>query len=237
MNRYLKKRIAEGEHQHQDFKYAINDSKKIARSLAAFANTDGGRLLIGVKDNGRIAGVSSDEEYYMVESAAKRYCKPPVPFRVKEWQVEGKTVVEIIIPKSKKRPHKAPNKDGRYKVYVRVKDQNLLANNILLKVWRREKRKHGTFFQLQEPEQILLNWFNEENKYITHTKFSKIAHISRKKAEQILVNLIVLGIIDMKITENGFFYMLKEISQEDPENNNDKYTRKGYFIKTQGYKK
>jgi len=35
---YLQKLIQEGEHQRQDFKYCINDSKKIARSLVAFAN-------------------------------------------------------------------------------------------------------------------------------------------------------------------------------------------------------
>lgn len=45
-----------------DFKFEISDSKKIARSLVAFANTDGGRLLIGVKDNGVISGIRSEEE-------------------------------------------------------------------------------------------------------------------------------------------------------------------------------
>lgn len=54
---YLQQLIAEGEHQQQDFKFEISDARKIARSLSAFSNTDGGRLLIGVKDNGRIAGV------------------------------------------------------------------------------------------------------------------------------------------------------------------------------------
>ena len=29
--------------------------EKIAKSLSAFANTEGGRLLVGVKDNGKIA--------------------------------------------------------------------------------------------------------------------------------------------------------------------------------------
>ena len=146
MNSYLNRLIAEGEHLQQDFKFAINDSKKIARSLAAFANTQGGRLLVGVKDNGRIAGVSSDEEFYMVEAAASRYCKPPVSFEPHEHQIEGKTVVEIIVPKSEEKPHKAPTKDGKYKVYVRVNDQNLLANGIMLKVWRRQKKKHRNLF-------------------------------------------------------------------------------------------
>lgn len=39
--------IAQGEHQEQDFKYEISSISKIARSLSAFANTDGGRLLVG----------------------------------------------------------------------------------------------------------------------------------------------------------------------------------------------
>ncbi|MFW6257370.1 MAG: helix-turn-helix domain-containing protein, partial [Prolixibacteraceae bacterium] len=100
MSKYLQKLILEGEHQQQDFKYCINDSKKIAKSLVAFANTDGGRLLIGVKDNGRIAGVRTDEEYYMVESAAKIYSEPPIDFSTKEWRHEGKMVLEISVEPS-----------------------------------------------------------------------------------------------------------------------------------------
>jgi predicted HTH transcriptional regulator len=65
---FLFKLIEEGEHQQQDFKYCINDSKKIAKSLVAFANTDGGRLLIGVKDNGKITGIKSDEEFYVEDN-------------------------------------------------------------------------------------------------------------------------------------------------------------------------
>ena len=64
---YIHTLIAEGEHQQQDFKFEISDARKIAKTLSAFANTDGGRLLIGVKDNGRIAGVRSEEEKYMIE--------------------------------------------------------------------------------------------------------------------------------------------------------------------------
>ncbi len=42
MGSYIKDLIAEGEHQRLDFKFEISDSKKIARTLAAFANTNGG---------------------------------------------------------------------------------------------------------------------------------------------------------------------------------------------------
>ena len=50
--RYLLSLIREGEHQQQDFKYRVADACKLAKSVSAFANTDGGRLLIGVRDDG-----------------------------------------------------------------------------------------------------------------------------------------------------------------------------------------
>ena len=77
--------IEQGEHQQLDFKFEVSDSKKIARTLSGFGNTDGGRLLIGVKDNGAISGVRSEEEYYMIEAASKMYTHPEVPFTAKRW--------------------------------------------------------------------------------------------------------------------------------------------------------
>ena len=197
--------IEEGEHLHQDFKFAITDSKKIARSLAAFANTDGGRLLIGVKDNGNIAGVSSDEEYYMIEAAASMYCKPPVEFTTVQWKEAGKTVLEIIVKKSDQRPHKAPDKDGKYKAYIRVNDNNIVANTVLQKVWKRKKVPHGTLITLNKAEKTLLNYLNE-NPSITFSRFCRIAHIPPYKAERILVNFVSMDILRMEITEKGTYY-------------------------------
>ena len=82
---YIHTLIAEGEHQQQDFKFEISDARKIAKTLSAFANTDGGRLLIGVKDNGRIAGVRSEEEKYMIEAAAQLYCIPEIDYTLQTY--------------------------------------------------------------------------------------------------------------------------------------------------------
>ena len=58
--RYIQSLINEGEHQQQDFKYRVSDTRKLAKSVSAFANTDGGRLLIGVRDDGNMSGVRDD---------------------------------------------------------------------------------------------------------------------------------------------------------------------------------
>jgi predicted HTH transcriptional regulator len=73
---HIRRLIEQGEHQCLDFKFEISDARKIARSISAFANSNGGVLLIGVKDNGKIAGAQSEEEIYMAEAAAQMYCKP-----------------------------------------------------------------------------------------------------------------------------------------------------------------
>jgi hypothetical protein len=205
---HIQNLIAEGEHQQLDFKFEISDARRIARTLVAFANTDGGRLLIGVKDNGAIAGMRSDEEFYMVEAAAKMYCRPPVDFDLKEWTVNGKKVLEIIIKKSNLKPHFAAHKEGKWLVYIRVDDQNLLANRILLKVWEKEKLPKGVFLKFTDTEKLLLDYLGT-NQFITLTKFVRIAGISRIRAENILVKFILLRTIRIIFTAHNTLYSLR----------------------------
>jgi len=208
MSAYIYGLIRQGEHQQLDFKHSITDSKKIARSLAAFANTDGGKLLVGVRDNGSIAGVKSDEEFYMVQAAADLYCKPEVTFETKVWEIEGKTLLEITIPKiSLDELITAPNKDGNYRVYIRVNDQNFIVNHIYLKAWNKKKFGKGVLVRYAEPEKILFDYL-EMNPRITFSKFRRVAKLSKYKAEKILVNLIVLEIIEIVFTENQVFYQM-----------------------------
>jgi predicted HTH transcriptional regulator len=205
---YIKKLITEGEHQQLDFKFEISDSRKIARTLVAFANTDGGRLLVGVKDNGVIAGVRSDEEYFMVEAAANMYCKPPILFKVKNWNVDTRTVFEVIIRKSEI-PVFAQNEKGKWMAYVRVGDQNILANRVVLEVWKRKNKPHGTYIKYSKSENELLAYL-AENEEITISKFTRISRLTQLQAENIMINLICLGIIEMRLTEKGAYFKLKK---------------------------
>lgn len=207
MSSRLQQLIAGGEGQRLDFKFEISDSKKIARTLSAFANTDGGILLVGVKDNGRIAGVRSDEEYYMLEAAAQLYCKPEVKFTVRQWQVDGKTVLEASIEKSIMPPHYALSGEGKWLAYIRVKDENILANSIMIRVWKRRNRPAGTFVRYSEKEKILFDYL-KMNDTITLSMFQRIARINNHTATTILVNLIVLNLISITFRDKMIVYTL-----------------------------
>lgn len=193
----------------QDFKFCINDSRKIAKTLVAFANTDGGRLLIGVKDNGSIAGIRSDEEYYMAEAAANLYSRPQITFRTKQWSVEGKTILEIIVPKSDKKPHYAEDEKGKWLAYIRKDDENILANRIMIEVWKREKSVNGAFIKFTEEEKELLHLL-ENNESVSLSKYARKVGISRRKAERILINLVAVHVIIMEVNDKEIKYRLCE---------------------------
>ena len=209
MSAYIHKLILQGEHQKQDFKFQVNDSRKIARTLSAFANTDGGKLLIGVKDNGVVAGVRSDEEFYMIEAAAQMYCKPAIEFAHRTWNVDGKTVLEIDIPQMDIKPCFAENEHNKWLAYIRVADQNILASTIQLKYWKHINSQAGTFIRFSDKERILLEFLNQ-NAFITLGKFCKLASIPRYLAENLIVNLLITGVIEMAQNDKMTWFRLKD---------------------------
>ncbi len=210
---YLQRKIAEGEHQQQDFKYQISDSRKIARTLSAFANTDGGRLLIGVKDNGKINGVRGMEEVHMVEGAGTVFCVPPVDVEFHFHEEEGKQVVEALVQPSEERPHFVKEEGNRKVAYFRRDDENFPANNVLIKYWK-HPNKEPERITFEEREKKLIA-FLHENPFITVKRFAHLTKLPFRKAEDLLATFMRWGIIDWNYNGRFFEYYLAEDHQDD----------------------
>lgn len=208
---YIHKLIAQGEHQQLDFKFEISDSRKIARTLVAFANTDGGRLLVGVKDNGAIAGVRSEEEYYMVEAAAQLYCRPEIKFKTREWNVEGKIVLEVVVSKSTDIKYKAPLKGDDFKVFIRVDDKNILADRLLVNYWKLSATPKAVNINIGHAEMQLFRMLSSGSP-ITLDALIQQAAITRKNAEKIMLNMMLIGLIELKMNEKETYFLLRDIA-------------------------
>jgi len=208
LSKHIKDLIQSGEHQQLDFKFEISDSRKIAKTLVAFSNSDGGKLLIGVKDNGRIAGVRTDEEFFMVQAAADMYCKPSVTFESKRWVIEGKTVLEVTIPKGKNLPYLAETEPNKWLAYIRVKDENILATTVHLRVWQNKSHDKGILIEYGAKVKNLMEYL-ELNPTISISKFCRIAFLPMSTAEKIIADLIYFGSIEMIYHDNHFVYQLK----------------------------
>ena len=198
--------IAQGEHQQQDFKYEISDVRKIARTLSAFANTDGGRLLIGVKDNGKIAGVRSDEEIYMVEAAAALYCVPPVACRMSVHRVEGRGVVIAEVEPADKRPVRARLDDDRLCAFVRIADENIVATPVQMALWREANDEEGSLLTFTPREQSLLRLLAEETEPLTLNRFARLGRLPRHRAVHLLAQFIRFGLVEQQFAGHTFVY-------------------------------
>lgn len=199
----LEKYIQEGENLQQDFKYFLNDAKKIARTLAAFANTAGGRLLIGVKDNGSIVGLKAqEEEARVIEAAAEMYCKPRVAYRSRLWKHQGKQVLEIRVDPGPKAPYRAPDENGRWKYWLRKQDENKAACDLEIAIMKLENRKRAQCFCMGQAEDRLLKILQTEGP-LTYRELIDRAMIKKGEGLQALARLVVYEIVKLSDGQNN----------------------------------
>jgi ATP-dependent DNA helicase RecG len=81
-----------------DYKEKIDES--FGKILCAYANTDGGSIVLGISKHGKAAGVSQKDEESATNIAEN--CKPPVKFISKWEEKDGKNLLTIDVPKSDK---------------------------------------------------------------------------------------------------------------------------------------
>jgi ATP-dependent DNA helicase RecG len=116
----LKKLIKKGESNSLEFK--SNFSNEAIETIAAFSNTHGGTVLLGVPDSGVVTGLSlTDETAQQWLNEIKTKTTPSITPDIETAQVDGKTVTIIRV---KEYPIKPVAVKGRY--YKRVGNSNHL---------------------------------------------------------------------------------------------------------------
>lgn len=198
--------VAQGEHESQDFKYAISDARKIARSISAFSNASGGQLLIGVKDNGAVAGVRNEEDIYVVELAATRYCEPPRQVDFKAYSVDtGVVVIVASIAEATDKPVAVREADGSLKVYCRVADENIVAHPLMVRAWQFDG---PVTFSLDADSSRLLEALDRAgDDGLDVADIALALNASRRRAEQLVVALAAAGVITFVHRRQGFRIM------------------------------
>ena len=203
--RYLLRLIREGEHQQQDFKYRVADACKLAKSVSAFANTDGGRLLIGVRDDGHLSGVRSEEEIYMMHQAAYKYCKPEPSIKFDTYHADGRTIVVATIPPSDKCPICAQDEGGKLRAYIRIADENIVASPVHLVLWREAQKPRGAMMTYNDTVHRLLDVMQGRQ---TLNQIVRLSKLPRPKVITLLARLIRFGTAQWEYTDQQFLFSL-----------------------------
>jgi ATP-dependent DNA helicase RecG len=116
--------ISNGENQTIEFKTSFQ--KEVVESIVAFANSDGGKVFVGVDDNDNISGIDiSKESIQNYINTIKQNTIPSVIPDILEVTIDEKTVLIIDV---KQYPIKPVSYKGKY--YKRVKNSNHLMNSV-----------------------------------------------------------------------------------------------------------
>lgn len=207
----LTKLIRRGEGDQLDFKQTISDPVKIAKTIASFANTRGGALLVGVRDNRTIRGVDPEEEKYVLETAASFHCDPAISLSYREVEDEetNTTVLEVTIAESKDKPHYTIDQHNERRVYIRQHDKSLPASKLMIDMMRQGKLPVGlgerTVQHLGHNEKKLFA-FLETHQRITLKQFMQVVNISKRRAMRTLHELTLRGMIRLHNHEKEAYY-------------------------------
>jgi len=201
--------VAGGEGLFTEFKRLVHSPAKVARSISAFANTSGGHPLVGVDDDRRIVGISSEKETLeVIDDALKFHLEPAPSLDVHVEEYKCRMVLVVSVPESDDKPHfhieeTLCRKTGRRvvekRVFIREGSHNRAATDDRIALIQSERQPLKLSFS--DRERRLLRYL-EDNVRITAPEFAELAGIPLTEARRILVSLVRSGAVRL-LTDGG----------------------------------
>jgi predicted HTH transcriptional regulator len=192
--RELKKLVAHGEGHHLEFKRKATFPEKIVREMVAFANTEGGTVLIGVDDDGTIPGLRHPEEEAFVIRQALSSCRPMLRFHEEVIPLgNGRSVLRYDILEGRRKPH-VVLRDGVKEAFVRVGAESIRASREVREIVRRSQQKRNIHFRYGEHEKILMQYL-DAHEFITLKEYMSLGKLSRDQASRKLILLVLARVL------------------------------------------
>ena len=120
--------INAGEGSKIEFKRDGVRPQRLAREIVSFANMNGGRILIGVEDDGTISGHRrANLQEWLMDTVIGRYVVPPVVPDYEEISTEGGRIAVVTVPMGAAKPY-AVKQGDRLDYYLRLRNTCRLAS-------------------------------------------------------------------------------------------------------------
>ena len=116
--------IAGGENAKTEFKRDDRNLRpeRMAREIVAFANMNGGMIVLGVEDDGRISGVSRGNlQAWLMDTVIGRFIDPQIVPDYDEFILDDKQVAIVTVPAGSAKPY-AVRQQERTDYYIRLGD-------------------------------------------------------------------------------------------------------------------
>lgn len=205
--RHLRHLVSQGEGTSLEFKRKATHPDKIVREMIAFANSGGGILLVGIADNGEMAGLKHPEEDAYVIQRSLLKCSPELP--VTELFIpigDSRHVILYRIGDSENKPHYFVDAEKK-EAYVRVNDQSIKASREVREITRRSQQKKDIRFHYGEHEHTLMRYLDAKNT-ITLNQFMELSGLRRYHASRKLVLLVLANVLKVTPHEKGDIFSI-----------------------------
>ena len=222
--------MARGEGERLEFKRRVPEGPRIAREVIALANAGGGRLLLGVADDGEVAGLQyAAEEAFAFRHAVERYCRPPVEYETQQVPLDARSahdrrrdVIVVTVPESESKPHGLvdadhgsatgseggePGEESAGVAYVRVGEMSVEASPEAVALMEADEEEPGVTFQYGEKEQLLMRYLEDYTR-VTVGQFAKMAGIDEAEASQTLLTLAKADILQIQADREEDYFVL-----------------------------
>lgn len=204
--RELERLVAQGENQFVEFKRRIQYPEKVAKEAVAFANTNNGKILIGVNDDRALTGLKNpNEERFQWENEVMKYVVFPLQYTLEECMLpNGKSILLITVAEAIRKPNYAKEhiKDRRGTCYVRVNDKSMQASRELVNYLKVSTLPVHSALKVQDVHIQMLKLIDELQDCTLEMMAERMTH-PRERLSYWMVELAVHGIIRIVPQENG----------------------------------
>lgn len=200
----LRRLVKQGEGSKLEFKRKANFPEKIARELVAFANTEGGMLLLGVEDDGEIYGCKHpEEELYVIETYVLKHCHPRLPVKMERIAISAqREVICYHVSPSRRKPFFLRDAAGTQTAFVRVNDMSITASREMVAILRFAHTNKGVNIQFGDQDRRLLSAIESEPGLGFGDLGEKLS-LGRRKLSERIVLLARAGLVKIQPTERG----------------------------------
>ena len=208
--------INNGENSYIEFKEESIKAKELAEEIVAFANSEGGIILIGVDDDGNIKGVSDTLIEEKVMNVCRNNCIPNIIPNYQSINIEGKTIAIITVQKGLNKPYYTID----HKYYIRVGTTKRIASREeLLRLFEANGALHFDISPVEDTSirdlniDVIRDYFQKYNAFDLYDE-------SSEATERILINSDILKEVNNKVlcTVGGLLVFGKTTEKKLPQN-------------------
>lgn len=133
--------IVKGENKNVEFKRNLEE-KEFFETISSFANTNGGKIILGVDDRRNVLGIYDDFPHFekRIRGMVSSNCEPQIDINIEPIEIQNKPTVVITVKEGKDKPYLVKNKSP----YTRVDDRDIaMSRHELDRIYAENEQKRG----------------------------------------------------------------------------------------------